>query len=156
MGHAFAFGNTEEKLHLKILGCKARGLPTDPPLNHTTGEGRVLAHKGDYTDALVNKNNAVVALIAETFGGLGWQLVRTLKFIARTASDVARGRDSTDYGRARRGPGHLAFHARRIACRAVYGDATHISGGVNRVKHLAAACHRAVGVAAACAPLARA
>ena len=92
------------------MGCKARGLPSDPPLNHATGEGRVHAHIGDYADALTNKNNAVVPLIAETlFGGLERERVRTrtLKFLARSAGDIALGRDSTDYGCARRSPGHL-------------------------------------------------
>ena len=104
-GHAFAFGNTEEKLHLQIMGCKARGLPSDPPLNHATGEGWVHAHIGDYADPLTNKNNVVIPLIAETFGGLGRELVRTLKFLARSAGNIARGRDSTDYGRAPALPG---------------------------------------------------
>ena len=40
------------------------------------------AHIGDYADALTNKNNnAVNPLIAETFGGLGRELVRTLKLV---------------------------------------------------------------------------
>jgi hypothetical protein len=61
----------------------------------------------------VNKYNAVVPLIAETFGELGRGLTRTLKFCARTAGDrAARGRDSSDYGRARHSPGHLAYHTR--------------------------------------------
>ena len=86
------------------MGCKARGLPSDPPLNHATGEGRVHAHNGDYADALTNKNNAVIPLIAETFGGLGRELVRTLKFLARSAGDIARGRDSTECHRLRSCP----------------------------------------------------
>ena len=106
------------------------------------------AHRGDYADALSNKNNAVIALIAEIFGGLGRMLTRTLKFLVRIASDSARGRDSTDYGRARRSPGHFAFHSRRISTKAVFGDAAHISAGIGDVKAKASACIAAA--AAAC------
>ena len=75
-----------------------------------------------------------MAFIVEIFGGLGWRLRRHLKFIACSAGDKARGRDGTDYGRARRSPGHLVFHARRIACKAVFGDAEHIFGNVQALK----------------------
>jgi hypothetical protein len=57
----------------------------------------------------------------------------------QTIADVKRGRDSTDYGRARRAPSHLAFHARRIASKAVFGDAVHINSNINRIKALASA-----------------
>ena len=148
-GHAFAFGNTEEKMHLQILGCKARGRPDEPPLDHHTGKGRVHLRRGDYHDALVNKNNAVVPLIAETFGGLARGLTRTLKFCARTAGDRARGRDSSDYGRARRSPGHLAHHTRRIASAAVFGDAAHIAANITLAKTDAATAAVAATAAAA-------
>ena len=70
-----------------------------------------------------------------------------LKFIARTAGDTARGRDSTDYGRARRSPGHFVFHSRRISAKAVFGNAAHISAGIGDVKAKAAACIAAAAFA---------
>jgi hypothetical protein len=48
-GHAFAFGNTEEKMHRQILGCKARGRPDEPPFDHYTGKGRVHHHRSAAT-----------------------------------------------------------------------------------------------------------
>ena len=56
VGHLYAFGNTEERYRIKILGCKGRGrLGKDPPFNHATGVGSVKARPGDYFDALRNK-----------------------------------------------------------------------------------------------------
>ena len=62
-GYHLAFGNTEEDLLLKILGCKQRGLPSQPPLDHTTGYGYVAQHTGHYSDGLA-KGNQVVPLIS--------------------------------------------------------------------------------------------
>ena len=54
MGHTHAFGSTEEPLRRRtVFGCLARGPPLGPPrFDHTTGEGHVPFHKGDYHDAL--------------------------------------------------------------------------------------------------------
>ena len=73
--------------------------------------------------------------------------MRTLKCIARFAGDVAtsvaRGRDSTDCGRAPRSPGHLAVHLHMIASKAVClyvsGNAVHLSASVWAVKAKASA-----------------
>jgi len=51
-GNSFAFGNTLEWLFAVVLGKKARGTPTDPPLDRRTGLGRVDATPGHYRDAL--------------------------------------------------------------------------------------------------------
>ena len=55
MGHLYGFGNTLERYLLLVKGCKQRGGPASGPYDHATGKGRVLAAKGDYNDALVNK-----------------------------------------------------------------------------------------------------
>ncbi|KOO31680.1 NAD-dependent glycerol-3-phosphate dehydrogenase, partial [Chrysochromulina tobinii] len=37
VGHLYAFGNTEERYRIKILGCKGKGvLGVDRPFDHTT------------------------------------------------------------------------------------------------------------------------
>ena len=37
VGHLYAFGNTEERYRIKILGCKGKGtLGVDRPFNHAT------------------------------------------------------------------------------------------------------------------------
>ena len=48
VGHIIGHGNTEERLRLKILGCKQMGLPSQGPLNHSTGHGWVAQRDGDY------------------------------------------------------------------------------------------------------------
>ena len=104
-------------------------------LDHSTGEGRVHAHRGNYSDGLL-KNNAVAPLIVETFGGIEPRLAKLLKSSSRTAADIQRGRDSTDCC----APSHLAFHTRRIASKAAFGDAKHIYDNITRIKALAFAC----------------
>ena len=52
VGHTHAFGSTEEPLRRTVLGCRKRGVPTDGPYNHATGQGFVEFHAGDYYDAL--------------------------------------------------------------------------------------------------------
>ena len=42
VGHLYAFGNTEERYRIKILGCKGKGtLGVDRPFNHATKVGSV-------------------------------------------------------------------------------------------------------------------
>ena len=41
MGHRYGFGNTKEKYHVKVFGCKERGRPRDGPFDHSTGKGWV-------------------------------------------------------------------------------------------------------------------
>ena len=42
VGHLYAFGNTEERYRIKILGCKGKGtLGVDRPFNHTTVTGHI-------------------------------------------------------------------------------------------------------------------
>ena len=48
MGHTHGFGSTEEPLRRTVFGCRERGLPSGPRFDHTTGEGHVPFHKGDY------------------------------------------------------------------------------------------------------------
>ena len=48
--------NTLEWLLAVVLGKKARGAPTDPPLDRRTGLGRVDATPGHYRDALAKGN----------------------------------------------------------------------------------------------------
>ena len=56
VGHLYAFGNTEERYRIKILGCKGKGtLGVDRPFNHATKVGSVKERTGDYDDALRNK-----------------------------------------------------------------------------------------------------
>ena len=98
-GYHLAFGNIEEALLLTILGCKQRGLPSQKPLNHSTGYGFVAARKGHYSDGLA-KGNQVIPLISETLGGINASALRLLTRLHAAASPE-NARDGTCYGTAR-------------------------------------------------------
>ena len=125
VGHFYAFGSTEESLHLAVLGCGERGRRGDGPFNHATGRGYVKGRKGHYDDAIKKKNNMVVPIIVESFGGIGTRAQRALKFAARRAGDKKRGRDGTRYSRTRP-TSFLTHHMRQISSAAVITDACNI------------------------------
>ena len=90
VGHLYAFGNTEERYRIKILGCKGKGtLGVDRPFNHATKVGSVKERTGDYDDALRNKKALVIPMILEAFGGIS---PHSLHFIRRLALYGRRGR----------------------------------------------------------------
>ena len=99
VGHTHAFGSTEENLRRTVLGCRKRGVPADGPYDHASGRGFVDFHPGDYYDALRRKNNQVVLLLVEVFGGLASGSARLLRFTSRRAKDKKRGRDGTKYSK---------------------------------------------------------
>ena len=123
--HLYSFGSTEEALHRTILGLTPRGLMQDPPFDHTTGKGRVAFHRGDYHDARSTKNNQVVPMVIEVFGGVGTYAERHLKWCARRAGDAKAGRDGTRYSRFHP-ENYLSHHLAAIVTNAVMHDAEHI------------------------------
>ena len=133
MGHTHGFGSTEEPLRRTVFGCRERGLPSGPRFDHTTGEGHVPFHKGDYHDALRHKNNQVALLLVECFGGIASGGARLLRYLARRASDKKRGRDGTKYSKFHP-RGYLSHHLAAISMAAVYTDAAHIADGVIGLK----------------------
>jgi len=55
LGHLYAFGNTEERYRIKILGCKGKGtLGVDRPFQPTLPK-LVKGRAGDYDDALASR-----------------------------------------------------------------------------------------------------
>ena len=68
---------------LEAMPSRQRDRPADPPFDHNTGKGHVAFHKGDYYDAIYNKNNHVVPLIVEVFGGIASKGAQYLRFLAR-------------------------------------------------------------------------
>ena len=134
VGHLYGGGNTEEALHLKVSGCRERGRPSDGFFNHATGAGWVKAKKGDYHDAIRNKNNQVLPLVVEVYGGVGRTAARLIRFSARRAQNKKHGRDSTHYSRFRRHTSYLAHHTRAISGAAVFGDARHIEAAISDLK----------------------
>ena len=98
MGHTHGFGSTEEPLRRTVFGCRERGLPSGPRLDHTTGEGHVPFHKGDYHDALRHKNNQVALLLVECFGGIasGGSVTSTWRTACRLGPPVLWRRRTFD------------------------------------------------------------
>ena len=63
----------------------------DGPFKHATGLGWVAAHTGYYSDAIKNKRNTVIALIAETFGGVAPAVTALLRRLEkRSCADATR------------------------------------------------------------------
>ena len=100
VGHLYRFGSTEEKLRLKILGCRRRGRKQDGPLDHSTGKGWVERAKGDYYDAIHVKKHPTTLVATESSGAVspdGVAYLRRLTRVVRTP-DVS---DTTIYGVSR-------------------------------------------------------
>ena len=89
--------------------------------------------KGDYYDALRRKNNQVVLLLVESFGGIASGGARLLRFLSRRAKDKKRGRDGTKYSKFHP-ENYLSHHLSAISMAAVYADACHIDDGVTGLK----------------------
>ena len=91
VGHLYAFGNTEERYRIKILGCKGKGtLGVDRPFNHATKVGSCVKERtGDYDDALRNKKALVIPMILEAFGGIS---PHSLYMSSGASRDGRRGR----------------------------------------------------------------
>ena len=135
VGHLYAFGNTEERYRIKILGCKGRGrLGKDPPFNHATGVGSVKARPGDYFDALRNKKAIVVPMILEAQGGIAPHSLHFIRRLAQRAKG-ARGRDGTVYGRSRTSArSFFKHHTQQLAAAAQVGDAKGIRRKITQMK----------------------
>jgi hypothetical protein len=69
--------------------CPARGVPSDGPFDHTTGQGWVAAQAGDYADAL-QKRDTVVPWIMENTGGISPVPCSVARRLGRRASATAR------------------------------------------------------------------
>ena len=123
VGHLFAFGNTEERYRLKILGCRRRGRKRDGPLNHHTGKGYVAEVRGDYYDALFVKRSRVIPFIVEATGGITPHALAHVTYLARRARGKT-ARDSTRYGTSRTSTRNFyVHHTQRIGLAAKQYDA---------------------------------
>ena len=88
----------------------------------------------DDDDAITKKNNMVIAVIVESFGGIGTRGVRMLKFTSRRAGDRKRGRDGTRYSRVCNSISYLTHHMRQISGAAVMTDAANIEKEIIKLK----------------------
>ena len=128
-GHAVGFGNTDEFFRAKVLGTKQRGLPSEPPLNHTTGNGYVRAFKGQYDDAFVVKKQMVIVFVVEAgSGGICPQGAKSINHLHERAKGA---RDGTRYGRSNIATRSFRrHHTQRISYAVVSQDAANIAHNV--------------------------
>ena len=82
---------------------------------HATVQPLAELWKGHYDDAIKKKNNMVIPVVVESFGGIGTRGVRMLKFTSRRAGDRKRGRDGTRYSRVCNSISYLTHHMRQIS-----------------------------------------
>ena len=135
VGHLYAFGNTEERYRVRILGCKARGhLGHGKPMDHATGKGTVKEKRGDYYDALKNKKAKVVPMIVEVNGGIAPQSVHFISRLSARAKKNA-ARDGTSYGRSRTSVrSFFVHHTQQLSAAAQVGDAKAIRRAITSEK----------------------
>ena len=100
-----------------ILGCAARGDSNDPPLDHSTGEGRVDHHPGHYSSALAAKR-LVHIMHSEITGAMPPTTLATYRRLAKLAA-AKKGTDRTVYGIARGATTSFYAHHTRLASLAI-------------------------------------
>ena len=115
VGHQYAFGNTEEKYRVLILGCRRRGRrQRDKAFDHNTGKGYVAPVKGQYYDAIHVKRIRVAPMIVEAQGGITPHALAHVGYLTRRARG-ATGRNSTKYGRSRTSTrSYFVHHCQRL------------------------------------------
>ena len=127
VGHTHAFGNTEEDLRVKILGCKEVGNASHGRFDHKTGRGHIKGQVGHYSDAL-SKGSTVIPVIMEPLGGLCPHALAHLRHLAWRASKITTA--STDKVSAQHS--FLTKHTQRIVTGVVMTDAAHINDMITK------------------------
>ena len=137
---------------MSVLGTRQRGLPTEPPFNHTTGRGYVKATpkpglKGaaDYADAIINRKARVHLLAHETSGAFSAYAARRLRRLGRVAR--ALGIDGTDYAASYTAASFVSYYAQRITSACVLNGARGVFKALNKAR---AKFAKATAAAAAC------
>jgi hypothetical protein len=142
VGHLYAFGNTEERLRVGILGIRGMGRKKHGPLNHYTGRGWVQAQPGKYRHALA-QGARVCPLITETTGAVSPRSLVYVAHLARRARGK-HGRDGTRYGALRRSASSFYIHhTQRISRAAALGNVKGLLDVIRSRKQALAASARA-------------
>ena len=131
VGAEYSFGNTEEHLRLKILGCAEFGRAGDPPFSHKTAKGYVRAREGEYADAL-KKKKKVVPMIFEPSGAMAPETHAHLRKLDKIGRDNPAARDGTRYGKRHRRDSRrfITHHIQRISFGIAMEDAKQITGAL--------------------------
>ena len=123
-GGSFAFGNTEERLRVLVLGVAERGVRGDGPFDRRTGAGWVAAStKHDYADAL-SRGHTVTLLACESTGALSPGYGACLRDLG-AQSRQPNTQDSTCYGTSPSSPQSFYPHHLAAISAAVVGADAH-------------------------------
>ena len=95
-GAYIGMGNTAPRFEKQVHGLKQRGDASHENFNPKTGRGYVAACDGDYAQTELLGHD-VRALVFESFGGFGVEVVRLLK---RLANDVGNKLSARQYDEA--------------------------------------------------------
>ena len=109
-----------------VYGVRARGRPSDGPLDHRTGRGWVKAHDGQYYDAIHRHRSKVSLILVEATGGV---YPPTRSVVGRLAKRFTgkHAIDRTKYGSTRVSTrSFFAHHIQALSKAAVPGDARNI------------------------------
>jgi hypothetical protein len=133
VGHQYAFGNTEERYRIGILGVRAKGRRSQGPFDHLAGRGYVKKQRGKYYHALA-QGARVTPFIVEATGALSPRALRYVRYL----SGRARGkhaRDGTKYGPLRASTkSFYVHHTQRLSKAAACGDVEGIHTMIRAVK----------------------
>ena len=131
-GNTHAFGNTEERAIVEVLGVPERTDDQGRAWDHSAGAGAVKRQKGSYNDALHVKRNTVVLFLASLLGGLAPAAVDHLRALSRRSIDnteyeidiyPTRLIDAGEPVSHRTSNRYVEYWARRHAAAAVMADA---------------------------------
>ena len=131
-GDTHAFGNTEERAIVEVLGVPERTDDQGRAWDHSAGAGAVKRQKGSYDDALHVKRNTVVLFLASLLGGLAPAAVDHLRALSRRSIDnteyeidiyPTRLIDAGEPVSHRTNDRYVEYWARRHAAAAVMADA---------------------------------
>ena len=118
-GRDAAFGQHRGGALVKAnYGLAARGVGGSEAFDHTTGAGRVVAHKGAYHDCIHVKGNTLLLLISEIFGGVHGRGIRWLTRLAHRSRECS---DAAYFDRAGRVVSFFHHHACAISRAAAVG-----------------------------------
>ena len=111
-GTIVGMGNTAPGFDVKVHGLAERGSDLSEQFNPTTGRGHVDAVDGDYAQAK-QLGHEVRALVFESFGGFGKDVVRLLKQLAGEVSNKLSARQFDETSWSARS--WLSFQTQRLS-----------------------------------------
>jgi len=128
-GGVYLGGNTEERLKMRCLGTRRRGVPALGNFDHKKGTGYVPAKRGDYWDAIENRKARVHVVVFEAgLGGLLPYGAARVRRLGRRAK--ASGTDPTDYTTSPTARSFVPYYTQRLSTECVMHGAAAIQKSI--------------------------